>query len=75
MEETKIETKETMEITNTAVMSQEEFSSFVKSTVTAFLGSHNLEKITVEDGMGRKGVIKVNKNGEYVVQITSKEVL
>ena len=61
--------------TNTAVMTQRQFDSFVKSTVAAFLGAHNLEKITVEDGMGRKGTIKINKNGEYIVQVTSKEVI
>ena len=60
---------------NTATMTQFQFDSFVKSTVVAFLGSHNLDKITVEDGTGRKGVVKINKNGEYVVQVTSKEIL
>lgn len=65
----------TTEIDNTAIMDQKQFNSFVKSSVTAFMGSHNLEKITVEDGTGRKATVKINKNGEYVVQITSKEVI
>ena len=60
---------------NATIMTQQEFDSFVKSSVTAYLGAHNLEKITVEDGQGRKGVVKINKNGEYVVQVTTKEIL
>lgn len=60
---------------NTPIMTKEQFDSFVKSSCISFLTSHNLEKIVVEDGTGRRGQVKINKNGEYVVQITSKEVL
>ena len=65
----------TEQMQNTPIMTKEQFDSFVKSTCTGFMASHNLEKITVEDGTGRKGQVKINKNGEYIVQITSKEVL
>lgn len=61
--------------TNSAIMTKEQFDAFVKSTCVNFIVGHNLEKITVEDGTGRKGQVKINKNGEYIVQITSKEVL
>ena len=60
---------------NAPIMTKEQFDSFVKSTCTGFMAAHNLEKIIVEDGTGRKGQVKINKNGEYVVQITSKEVI
>jgi hypothetical protein len=26
--------------------------------------AHSLQKITIEDGTGRKGVVKVNRDGE-----------
>lgn len=65
----------TQNSTNTALMTKEQFDAFVKSTCVNFIVGNNLEKITVEDGTGRKGQVKINKNGEYIVQITSKEVL
>lgn len=70
-----INTIEETQSQNATIMNKEEFDSFVKSYIVAFMTEHNLEKITVEDGTGRKGQVKINKNGEYVVQITSKEVL
>jgi hypothetical protein len=56
-------------------MTKDNFDAFVKSDVVNFMVAHSLQKITIEDGTGRKGVVKVNKDGEYVVQVTSKEVL
>ena len=57
------------------VKSKEEWDSFVKSELVNFLVEHHIEKIIVDDGAGKKGVVKINSNGEYKVQITSNETL
>lgn len=51
------------------------WEAFVKQDVLNFLLGHNLQAITVDDGAGRKAVIKRNTKGEYSVQITSNEIL
>ena len=60
---------------NAALMSREEFSSFIKSNVSNFLASYNLQKITVDVGNGMKGSVKINKNGEYETEVTFKEIV
>lgn len=55
--------------------SKEEWYKFVNSDVVNFLANNCLDKITVDDGCGQKATIKINKNGEYKVQITSSETL
>ena len=65
----------TTKIQNVMEMTKDNFDAFVKSDVVNFMVAHSLQKMTIEDGTGRKGVVKVNKDGEYVVQVTSKEVL
>ncbi len=51
------------------------WEAFVKQDVLNFLLGHNLQAVTVDDGAGRKAVIKRNTKGEYTVQITSNEIL
>jgi len=51
------------------------WEAFVKQDVLNFLLGHNLQAVTVDDGAGRKAVIKRNSKGEYIVQITSNEIL
>lgn len=52
-----------------------EWEVFVKGELINFLTANNIEKITVEDGNGKKGRVNRNKNGEYIVNITSKETM
>lgn len=52
-----------------------EWEVFVKGELINFLTANNIEKITVEDGSGKKGRVNRNKNGEYIVNITSKETM
>lgn len=54
---------------------KEEWHKFINSDVLNFLVANNLDKITVDDGCGQKATIRINKNGEYKVQITSSETL
>ena len=61
--------------TNAALMSREEFSSFIKSNVSNFLATYNLQKITIDVGNGMKGAVKINKNGEYETEVTFKEIV
>ena len=51
------------------------WEAFVKQDVLNFLLGHNLQAVTVDDGAERKAVIKRNTKGEYIVQITSNEIL
>lgn len=58
-----------------SIMSKESWEGFVKGELLNFLVEKNAQKITIEDGAGKKGVIKVNSKGEYQVLITSKETM
>lgn len=58
--------------TNTRKVSWE---AFIKQDVLNFLIEKNLQSITVDDGAGKKGVIKRTAKGELAVQITSNEML
>jgi hypothetical protein len=51
------------------------WEAFVKQDVLNFLMQHNLQSITVDDGAGKKGVIKRTSKGDFSVQITSNEIL
>ncbi len=51
------------------------WEAFIKQDVLNFLMQHNLQAITVDDGAGKKGVIKRTAKGDYTVQITSNEIL
>ncbi|WP_371361834.1 hypothetical protein SRRS_31530 [Sporomusa rhizae] len=51
------------------------WEAFVKQDVLNFMINHNLQAITVDDGAGKKGVIKRTSKGDFSVQITSNEIL
>ncbi|KYZ77360.1 hypothetical protein AXX12_04345 [Anaerosporomusa subterranea] len=51
------------------------WEAFVKQDVLNFLMQHNLQSITVDDGAGKKAVIKHTSKGDFSVQITSNEIL
>jgi hypothetical protein len=51
------------------------WEGFVKQDVLNFLMQHELQSITVDDGAGKKGVIKRTSKGDFSVQITSNEIL
>ena len=57
------------------IMTKEQWDAFVKGELMNFLVANHIEKITVDDGAGKKAVVKINRNGEYKVQITSNETL
>ncbi|MEG6586244.1 hypothetical protein [Dendrosporobacter sp. 1207_IL3150] len=54
---------------------KENWEGFIKGDVLNFLIGHNLQAITVDDGAGKKGIIKRTASGDYKVQITSNETL
>ncbi|MBP2627289.1 MAG: hypothetical protein H6Q68_2000 [Firmicutes bacterium] len=51
------------------------WEGFIKQDVLNFMMEHNLQAITVDDGAGKKGVIKRTSKGDFSVQITSNEIL
>lgn len=57
------------------IKNKESWEGFVKGEVLNFLIQHNLQSITIDDGTGKKGAIKVTSTGDYKVQITSNETL
>lgn len=64
-----------LETEQPSLKSKENWEGFVKAQVLDFLIGHNLQAITVDDGAGKKGVIKRTSGGDYKVQITSNETL
>jgi hypothetical protein len=63
------------QIENEQVKSKANWEGFIKGDVLNFLMEHNLQGITVDDGAGKKGIIKKTSTGDYKVQITSNETL
>lgn len=59
----------------TMLMNKEQFDSFVKGELLNFMAKHDLQKVTIDDGCGKKGVIKRGAQGEYKVQVTNNETL
>ena len=57
------------------IKTKENWEGFIKGDVLNFLINNNLQSITVDDGAGKKGVIKRTANGDYKVQITSNEMM
>jgi len=51
------------------------WEGFIKQDVLNFMMQHELQAITVDDGAGKKGVIKRTSKGDFSVQITSNEIL
>ncbi len=51
------------------------WEAFVKQDVLNFLIGHNLQAVTVDDGAGKKAVVKRTAKGDYSVQITSNEIM
>jgi hypothetical protein len=60
---------------NTTLKTKEQWDTFVKSDLLNFLVANNLQKLTVDDGSGKKGVIKVSSAGEFKIQITNNETM
>lgn len=52
-----------------------EWETFVKGELMAFMNANKIEKITVNDGCGKKATISRNANGEYKLNITSSETM
>ena len=69
-----MEQEKSQDENNLALVDQQTFSRFVKSNLCAFLAQYNLAKIIIDVGNGYKGSVKVNKNGEYEVEVTFKEL-
>ena len=51
------------------------WEAFVKQDVLNFMLTYELQAITVDDGAGKKAVIKRTSKGDFSVQITSNEIL
>lgn len=51
------------------------WEAFVKQDVLNFMMQYDLQSVTVDDGAGKKGVIKRTSKGDFSVQITSNEIL
>lgn len=62
-------------VADSELKNKENWEGFIKGDVLNFLIGHNLQAITVDDGAGKKGIIKRTASGDYKVQITSNETL
>jgi len=60
---------------NDGVMTNQQWETFAKGDLINFLIGHNLQKVTVDDGCGKKATVKIKSNGEYSVSYTSSEVM
>lgn len=56
-------------------MSNAMWEQFAKGDMMNFLILHNLQKVTADDGNGKKATVKINSKGEYNVTYTSAEVM
>ena len=56
-------------------MDNTKWENFCKSDVLNFLIKYSLQKITVDDGAGKKGTVKVNAKGEYNVSCTITDMM
>lgn len=52
-----------------------EWEGFVKGDVLNFMIANDIQSININDGSGKKGVIRRNAQGEYKVQTTSSETM
>jgi hypothetical protein len=55
------------------VFTDEEFKDFVKSKLLIFMEEHQLEKINIDDGNGRKARLSKNSKGEWCSNVTLSE--
>lgn len=58
----------------TGPMSNAGWEQFAKGDVLNFLMRYSLQKVTIEDGAGKKATVKLTSKGEYNVTYTSTEV-
>jgi len=56
-------------------MSNVQWEAFCKGELLNFMIRYSLQKVTAEDGSGKKGVVSINNKGEYKVQVTSTETM
>lgn len=60
---------------NTLLKNKEEWEKFTHADVMNFMAVHNLQKIIVDDGSGKKATIRRGAQGEFKIQIVSQETL
>jgi len=60
---------------NSTTMTDSQWKTFAGGVVAAFLSSHNLQKVTVDDGAGKKAVVKLDSKGNLDVTYTIKELM
>lgn len=60
---------------DTNVMSNEEWGTFVKGDALNFMIKYNLQKLVIDDGSGRKGVVRRASDGSYKTSTTVNETL
>ena len=59
----------------TTVMTNLQWENFAKSDLVNFMVNHGLQKVTADDGAGKKATAKINSKGEYLVSYTTSETL
>ena len=52
-----------------------EWENFAKGELLVFMEKHGLEKVTVEDGTGKKARLSKNASGEWKSNVTISETL
>jgi hypothetical protein len=75
MEELKTNEQNIDPTVNNGIMTNLQWENFAKGDLINFLVGHQLLKVTVDDGAGKKATVKINSKGEYNVSYTTNEVM
>ena len=75
MEELKTNEQNIDPTVNNGIMTNLQWENFAKGDLINFLVGHQLLKVAVDDGAGKKATVKINSKGEYNVSYTTNEVM
>lgn len=56
-------------------MTNAQWEVWTKGALTSFLVANNLQKVTADDGAGKKATVKIDANGNIKVTYTSQELI
>ena len=60
---------------NDGVMTNGAWEQFAKGDLLNFLINHGLQKMSADDGAGKKATVKIDSKGNYVVSYTTNEIM
>ena len=60
---------------NNGVMTNGAWEKFAKGDLLNFLINHGLQKMSADDGAGKKATVKIDSKGNYIVSYTTNEIM